>query len=92
DEERRQVGRTFAQLARLSPTFFARRRIGDLMSRLDGDVAEIQRIAVDSLFSAVSAVIGLVGSLALLLTLSWQLSLLVAVLIPLDVLWLRWMR
>ena len=29
------------------------------MSRLDGDVAEIQRFAVDSLFSAVSSVIGL---------------------------------
>ena len=82
----------YRHLQSLSPTFFARRRIGDLMSRLDGDVAEIQRFAVDSLFSAVSAVIGLVGSLALLLTLSWQLSLLVAVLIPLDVLWLRWMR
>ncbi|MBO3275457.1 ABC transporter ATP-binding protein [Pseudomonas schmalbachii] len=82
----------YRHLQTLSPTFFGRRRIGDLMSRLDGDVAEIQRFAVDSLFSAVSSVIGLVGALALLLTLSWQLSLLVALLIPLDVLWLRWMR
>ncbi|MFZ5959979.1 ABC transporter ATP-binding protein [Pseudomonas knackmussii] len=82
----------YRHLQTLSPTFFARRRIGDLMSRLDGDVAEIQRFAVDSLFSAVSSVIGLVGSLALLLTLSWKLSVLVLVLVPLDVLWLRWMR
>ncbi|WP_374439037.1 ABC transporter ATP-binding protein [Pseudomonas panipatensis] len=82
----------YRHLQTLSPSFFGRRRIGDLMSRLDGDVAEIQRFAVDSLFSAVSSVIGLVGALALLLALSWQLSLLVAVLIPLDVLWLRWMR
>ncbi|WPD44471.1 ABC transporter ATP-binding protein [Pseudomonas aeruginosa] len=82
----------YRHLQTLSPSFFGRRRIGDLMSRLDGDVAEIQRFAVDSLFSAVSSVIGLVGALVLLLTLSWQLSLLVALLIPLDVLWLRWMR
>lgn len=82
----------YRHLQTLSPSFFGRRRIGDLMSRLDGDVAEIQRFAVDSLFSAVSSVIGLIGALALLLTLSWQLSLLVALLIPLDVLWLRWMR
>lgn len=82
----------YRHLQRLSPTFYARRRTGDILSRLDGDVAEIQRFAVDSLFSAVSAVIGLVGAVALMLMLSWQLSLLLALLIPLEVLWLRWMR
>lgn len=82
----------YAHLQRLSPAFFGQRRIGDLMSRIDGDVAEIQRFAVDSLFSAVSSIIGLIGALALLVTLSWKLSLLVLVLIPLEVVWLRWMR
>lgn len=82
----------YRHLQTLSPSFYGQRRIGDLMSRLDGDVAEIQRFAVDSLFSAVSSVIGLVVAVAMLLTLSWQLSLLALVLIPLDVLWLRWMR
>ncbi|WP_338582133.1 ABC transporter ATP-binding protein [Pseudomonas sp. MAG733B] len=82
----------YRHLQNLSPSFYGQRRIGDLMSRLDGDVAEIQRFAVDSLFSAVSSVIGLVVAVAMLLTLSWKLSLLALVLIPLDVLWLRWMR
>ena len=82
----------YRHLQTLSPSFYGKRRIGDLMSRLDGDVAEIQRFAVDSLFSAVSSVIGLVCAVAMLLTLSWKLSLLALVLIPLDVLWLRWMR
>ncbi|MDN4500283.1 ABC transporter ATP-binding protein [Pseudomonas mosselii] len=82
----------YRHLQRLSPTFYGRRRTGDILSRLDGDVAEIQRFAVDSLFSAVSALIGLVGAVALMLMLSWQLSLLLALLIPLEVLWLRWMR
>lgn len=82
----------YRHLQTLSPSFYGQRRIGDLMSRLDGDVAEIQRFAVDSLFSAVSSVIGLFFSVAMLLTLSWKLSLLALVLIPLDVLWLRWMR
>ncbi|MBT00550.1 MAG: ABC transporter ATP-binding protein [Oceanospirillaceae bacterium] len=82
----------YAHLQRLSPRFFGQRRVGDLLSRLDGDVAAIQRFAVDSLFSAVSSLIGLVGALALLVVLSWKLSLLVLVLIPLEVLWLRWMR
>ncbi|KJK08378.1 MULTISPECIES: ABC transporter ATP-binding protein [Pseudomonas] len=82
----------YRHLQTLSPSFYSQRRIGDLMSRLDGDVAEIQRFAVDSLYSAVSSVIGLVVAVAMLVTLSWKLSLLVLVLIPLDVLWLRWMR
>ncbi|MAD46952.1 MAG: ABC transporter ATP-binding protein [Oceanospirillaceae bacterium] len=82
----------YRHLQTLSPAFFAQRRTGDLLARMDGDVAEIQRFAVDSLFSAVSAVIGLIGALALLVTLSWKLSLLVVLLIPFEIVWLRWMR
>ncbi|AOI89177.1 ABC transporter ATP-binding protein [Burkholderia pseudomultivorans] len=82
----------YAHLQRLSPSFFGQRRLGDLLSRLDGDVAEIQRFALDALFSAVSNVIGLAGTLVLLVTLSWQLSLLALLLIPFEILWLRTMR
>lgn len=82
----------YGHLQKLSPTFFAQRRIGDILSRLDGDVAQIQRFAVDSLFSAVSSIIGLVGAVVLMVTLSWKLSLIVTLLIPLEILWLRWMR
>ncbi len=82
----------YRHLQTLSPNFFAERRTGDLLSRMDGDVSQIQRFAVDSLFSALSSIIGLIGALVLLVTLSWQLSLLVLVLIPLEFFWLRWMR
>lgn len=82
----------YRHLQTLSPAFYGRQRMGDLMSRIDGDVAEIQRFAVDSLFAAVSSVVGLVGAVVLMLTLSWKLSLLVLVLVPLEVVWLRWMR
>ncbi len=82
----------YAHLQTLSPAFFGRQRMGDLLARIDGDVAEIQRFAVDSLFAALSSVLGLVGAIALMLSLSWQLSLLVLVLIPLETAWLRWMR
>jgi ATP-binding cassette subfamily B protein len=82
----------YEHLQTLSPKCYGERRIGDILSRLDGDVAQIQRFAVDSMFSALSSVLGLIGALALLLALSWKLSLLLLVLIPLEVLWLRWMR
>ncbi|MFN3984704.1 MAG: ABC transporter ATP-binding protein [Rhodocyclaceae bacterium] len=85
-------GDVYAHLQRLSPAFYAERRTGDLLARLDGDVAEIQRFALDSLFAAVSSVVGLVGAIALMLALSWQLSLLVLLLIPLEAIWLHWMR
>src|ERR671919_779851 len=82
----------FRHLERLSPTFYARRPTGDLLARLDGDVAEIQRFAVDGLLAAVSAAIGLVGTVALMLLLSWQLSLIAFVLLPAELVFLRLMR
>lgn len=82
----------YGHLQQLSPRFFGRRRMGDLLSRLDGDIAEIQRFAIDALFSATSSIIGLIGATIMLVMLSWKLALLVAVLVPLEMLWLRWMR
>ena len=82
----------FRHLQRLPPTFYARWRSGDLLARLDGDVAEIQRFAVDALLAAISATIGLIGALALMLALSWQLSVIAFVLLPLEFLFLRRMR
>lgn len=82
----------YRHLQTLSPAFYSRNRGGDILTRLDGDVAEIQRFAVDSLFAAVSAVLGLVGTLVFMLLLSWQLTLVLAALVPLHWLYLRYMR
>ena len=82
----------YAHLQRLSPIFYARRPGGDIMARLDGDVAEIQRFAVDSLLALVNGGIALLGALALMVSLSWQLSLVALVLLPAEFLFLRVMR
>ena len=82
----------FRHLQRLPPTFYARWRSGDLVARLDGDVAEIQRFAVDALLAAISATVGLIGALTLMIALSWQLSVIAFVLLPLEFLFLRRMR
>ena len=82
----------YQHLQKLSPNFYSQWRMGDLFARLDGDVAEIQRFAVDALFSAISNLLGLIGALILLISLSWELALLVAILVPIELLWLRWMR
>jgi len=82
----------YSHLQRLSPGFYARRSRGDLLSRLNGDVAEIQRFATDSLLAAFNGLIALVGSLVILVGLSPWLSLFAFVLLPLQVLFLRRMR
>jgi ATP-binding cassette subfamily B protein len=82
----------FRHLLRLSPGFYARWRSGDLLARLDGDIGEIQRFAVDGLLAAVSTTIGLAGAVVLMVLLSWQLALIAAVLLPLEWLLLRLLR
>ena len=82
----------FDHLQRLPPTFYARTRGGDLFARLDGDIAEIQRFAVDSLLAFINGVFALVGALILMFTLSWQLSLLALVLLPANFFFLRFIR
>ena len=82
----------FAHLQRLSPAFHLRHRSGDVLARLDGDVAEIQRFAVDSLFAGVSGVFGLLGTVGFMLWISPGLSLFALVLLPLEWLYLRHMR
>jgi ATP-binding cassette subfamily B protein len=82
----------YRHLQRLSPAFYARTAPGELLARLDGDVAEIQRFAVDPLLSSVNAVIVLAGALGFLVALSPVLSLLALALLPGEVLFLRAMR
>jgi ATP-binding cassette, subfamily B, bacterial len=82
----------YRHLLTLPPTFYARMRGGDLMARLDGDVTEIQRFCVDSVLAGINGAAALVVTLALLISLSWRLSLLAIVLLPAEALFLRAMR
>jgi len=66
----------------LSPRFYGGFRLGDLMSRLNSDVSDVQRVAADTLLSVLSNVLFLIGSVALMLWLNWKLFLVGSVLIP----------
>ena len=79
----------YRHLQTLSPRFYARWRLGDLVSRLNGDVGEVQRVSADSLLSVVNNVVFLVGSIALMLWLNWRLFLLSTVLLPLVPVYLQ---
>ena len=60
----------YQRLQRLSPRFFAGARTGDLLSRLNTDVSELQRTAGDLLLSLTQNVLGLLVALSLLLVLA----------------------
>ena len=84
--------RVYAHLMTLSPRFYARRKTGDIMVRLDGDIAELQRFVTDSGLAVVNGLIVLVGCLGFMLVLSPTLTAIAFVLLPLQVLYLRLMR
>ncbi|WP_197422457.1 MULTISPECIES: ABC transporter ATP-binding protein [unclassified Phenylobacterium] len=73
-------------LQTLSPRFYGGFRLGDLMSRLNSDVSDVQRVTADTLLSVLSNVLMLVGSIALMVWLDWRLFLVGVVLIPACVL------
>jgi ATP-binding cassette, subfamily B, bacterial len=66
--------------------FFTRTQTGALVSRLNNDVIGAQRAFTSTLSGVVSNVIGLVLTAGVMITLSWQITLLSLVLVPLFVL------
>lgn len=73
-------------LQRLSPRFYARFRLGDLMSRINNDVSDVQRAAGDTLLAVLGNVLFLAGSLAMMVWLDWRLFVVGTVLVPVAVL------
>ncbi|MGE0409438.1 MAG: ABC transporter ATP-binding protein [Amphiplicatus sp.] len=82
----------YRHLQKLSPSFYARFGRGDVMTRIDGDIAEVQRFSTDGLFSLVNSVFALGGALIMLIALNWRLTLLAFILLPAQVLLLRYFR
>ena len=78
----------YAHLQRLSPRFYARTRLGDIVSRLNNDISEIQRVAAEAALAWVGNVLFLVGSLVMMVWLDWRLALVALAPLPIS-LW-RW--
>lgn len=66
--------------------FFSRTRTGALVSRLNNDVIGAQRAFSDTLAGVVSNVVTLLLALVAMLTLSWQITVLTLLLLPVFVL------
>ena len=73
-------------LSEMPVAFFTRTQTGALVSRLNNDVIGAQQAFTSTLSGVVSNVIGLVLTAGVMLTLSWQITLLSLVMVPLFVL------
>jgi ATP-binding cassette, subfamily B, bacterial len=74
----------YAHLQRLSPRFYARTRLGDIIGRINGDIGEIQRVAAEAALAWVGNVLFLVGSVGLMFWLDWRLSLVALATMPVS--------
>ncbi|NGO78882.1 ABC transporter ATP-binding protein [Streptomyces sp. YC504] len=72
----------FDHVQRMPVAFFTRTRTGALVSRLNNDVIGAQRAFSNTLSGVVSNVVTLLLTLAVMLSLSWQITLLALVLLP----------
>ncbi|NKZ04060.1 ABC transporter ATP-binding protein [Actinomadura latina] len=80
----------FAHVQRQPVAFFMRAQTGSLVSRLNNDVIGAQRALTTTLSSVVSNVISLVLVLVTMLILSWQVTLIALLLLPIFVLPAKW--
>jgi ATP-binding cassette, subfamily B, bacterial len=74
----------YRHLHRLSPRFWAGMKMGDVISRINNDISEVQRVTSDSLMGIVTNVIFFVGSAVVMATLNAKLMWLSLIAIPLS--------
>lgn len=76
----------FSHLQRMSLRFFTNSRTGELMARLSNDVVGAQQAITSTAVNILSNVVALVGTLAIMLSLEWRLTLAAIAILPLFVL------
>jgi ATP-binding cassette subfamily B protein len=74
----------YEHLQRLSPRFYARTRLGEIVSRLNNDIGEIQRVAAEAALAWVGNALFLVGTLVMLAWLDAMLFLVAMATVPLS--------
>jgi len=82
----------YHHLQRLSPRFYARVATGEILARVNNDVAEIQRVMSESLLALVGNVLFLFGSVAAMFWLDTRLALIGLALVPVSICLLAMVR
>lgn len=82
----------FSHMQDLSFSFYDNHRTGVLMSRITTDLFDITELAHHGPENVVISVLTLVGSLSVLMTVNWKLALVLAVVIPIFILFTQRQR
>ena len=75
----------YRHLQCLSPRFYARTRLGDIVSRLNNDIGEIQRVAAEAALSWIGNLLFLAGSVGMMIWLDLRLFLAGIAVLPLSI-------
>ena len=75
----------YQHLQRLSPRFYAATPLGQIVTRLNSDIGEVQRVAAETLLAWIGSAIALVGTVVMLAVLDWKLFLVSLATVPLSV-------
>ena len=82
----------FTHMQKLSFSFYDKNRTGQLMSRVTGDLFEITELAHHGPEDLFISSVTILGAFCIMLTIQWQLALIVFAVIPLFVLFLIFQR
>lgn len=73
----------YRHVQRLSLSYHHRTKSGDMLTRLTGDVGRLQEVSVTAALPLFASVLTLVGMVAVMLWLNWQLALVALIMFPL---------
>ena len=75
----------YRHLQKLSPRFFARTRMGEIVSRINNDIGEIQRVAAEAALSWIGNLLFLAGAVGMMVWLDVRLFLAGLAVLPLSI-------
>ena len=82
----------YRHMQRLSPRFYAHAKLGDIVSRINNDIGEIQRIAAETALAWVGNILFLVGTVAVMIWLDARLFAVSVALMPISMVALVYYR
>lgn len=74
----------YRHLQRLSPRFYAKTPLGDILARVNNDVGEVQRVAAESLLAWAGNILFLIGSVAAMFWLDARLAIVGLLMVPVS--------
>jgi len=72
----------YAHLEELPYQFYDKHRVGEIMSRMTGDIEGSRRLFANGVITVFDNAVGFVGALIFMLSMSWQITLIILVLTP----------